>query len=50
VQRRPVKVLRFDAETVTIDNGLKAGDLVVTNGINSLAENQKVALPPGVAQ
>jgi RND family efflux transporter MFP subunit len=50
VQRRPVKVLRFDAETVTIDSGLKAGDLVVTNGINSLAENQKVALPPGVGQ
>ena len=50
VQRRPVKVLRFDAETVTIQEGLKSGDLVVTNGINSLAEGQKVGLPPGVAQ
>jgi RND family efflux transporter MFP subunit len=49
VQRRPVKVLRFDADTVTIEEGLKSGDLVVTNGINSLAEGQKVALPPGVA-
>ena len=49
IQRRPVKVLRFDAETVTIDEGLKSGDLVVTNGINSLAEGQKVALPPGIA-
>jgi multidrug efflux system membrane fusion protein len=50
IQRRPVKVLRFDAEAVTIESGLKAGDLVVTNGVNSLAEGQKVALPPGVVQ
>jgi len=50
IQRRLVKVLRFDAETVTIQEGLKSGDLVVTNGINSLAAGQKVSLPPGVAQ
>jgi RND family efflux transporter MFP subunit len=49
VHRRAVKVLRFDAESVTISEGLKEGDLVVTAGVNWLAEGQKVSLPPGTA-
>jgi len=49
VHRRTVKVLRFDAESVTISEGLKEGDLVVTAGVNWLAEGQKVSLPPGTA-
>ena len=46
VSRRPVTVARFDADTVTISNGVHTGDLVVTAGVNSLAEGQKVRLPP----
>jgi RND family efflux transporter MFP subunit len=49
VHRRTVKVLRFDADSVTISEGLKEGDLVVTAGVNWLAEGQKVSLPPGTA-
>jgi RND family efflux transporter MFP subunit len=49
VHRRAVKVLRFDPDTVTISEGLKEGDLVVTAGINWLAEGQKVSLPAGTA-
>src|SRR5207244_1471688 len=33
IQRRLVKVLRFDAETVTIQEGLRSGDLEVTDRI-----------------
>jgi multidrug efflux pump subunit AcrA (membrane-fusion protein) len=50
VHRQPVKVLRFDADTVTISQGLKEGDLVVTAGVNWLAEGQKVSLPAGMSQ
>lgn len=50
VHRRPVKVMRFDTENVTISEGLKEGDLVVTAGVNWLAEGQKVALPTETAQ
>jgi RND family efflux transporter MFP subunit len=50
VHRQPVKVMRFDADTVTISEGLKTGDLVVTAGINWLAEGEKVALPASIAQ
>jgi RND family efflux transporter MFP subunit len=49
VHRRTVKVLRFDADSVTISEGLKEGDLIVTAGVNWLAEGQKVSLPPGIA-
>jgi RND family efflux transporter MFP subunit len=49
VHRVGVKVVRFDADTVTISQGLKEGDLVVTAGVNWLAEGQKVSLPPGTA-
>jgi hypothetical protein len=50
VHRRPVKVMRFDAESVTISEGLKQDDLVVTAGVNWLAEGQKVALPVETAR
>lgn len=50
VHRQPVKVLRFDADNVTVSQGLKDGDLVVTAGVNWLAEGQKVSLPAGVGQ
>jgi len=50
VHRRLVKVTRFDTESVTISDGLKDGDLVVTAGINWLAEGEKVSLPPEIAQ
>ena len=46
VHKRPVKVLRFDTDAVLVAEGLKKGDLVVTAGINSLAEGQKVRLAP----
>ncbi len=49
VHRRPVTVLRFDPDTVTVSKGLKQGDLVVTAGINWLAEGQKVSLPSDIA-
>src|SRR5262249_41690673 len=45
VQKRPVKVMRFDTDSVLIAEGLKKGDIVVTAGVNSLAEGQKVRLP-----
>jgi len=50
VHRRTVKVLRFDTDTVTLSKGLKDGDLVVTAGVNWLAEGQKVSLPTEIAQ
>jgi RND family efflux transporter MFP subunit len=49
VHRRPVKVLRFDSENVTVSEGLKDGDLVVTAGVNWLAEGERVSLPKEVA-
>ena len=49
VHRRAVKMLRFDADSVTVSEGLKEGDLVVTAGVNLLAEGQKVSLPKEAA-
>jgi len=49
VHKRPVKVLRFDTDSVLVAEGLKKGDVVVTAGINSLADGQKVSLPAGLA-
>jgi RND family efflux transporter MFP subunit len=49
VHRRLVKMLQFDADTVTISEGLKQGDIVVTAGVNVLAEGQKVALPDKIS-
>lgn len=50
VHRQPVKVATFGLETVSISDGLKEGDIVVTAGINWLAEDQVVALPQETAQ
>jgi RND family efflux transporter MFP subunit len=50
VHRQIVKVAGFDLDTVTIAEGLKDGDIVVTAGINWLAENQPVSLPQETAQ
>jgi RND family efflux transporter MFP subunit len=44
VRKVPVTVGQFDSKTVTVKAGLKAGDRVVTVGVNSLAEGQKVAI------
>jgi multidrug efflux pump subunit AcrA (membrane-fusion protein) len=50
VHKRPVKVLRFDSDAVLVAEGLKKGDIVVTKGINSLADGQKVTLPAELAK
>ncbi|HVI87861.1 MAG TPA: efflux RND transporter periplasmic adaptor subunit, partial [Dongiaceae bacterium] len=50
VRSRPVKVERFDPETVTISDGLHNGDVIVTAGINWLADGEKVSLPAEMAQ
>ena len=50
VHRQIVKVASFGLDTVTIAEGLKEGDIVVTAGINWLAEDQVVSLPQETAQ
>lgn len=42
VRKRPVEVLRYDADSVALSGGLNKGDLVVTAGVNSLSDGQKV--------
>jgi RND family efflux transporter MFP subunit len=41
---KPVTVARYEAETVVIASGLAKGDRVITAGINTLHEGQKVRL------
>lgn len=41
---KPVTVARYEADTVVIAGGLARGDLVITAGINTLREGQKVRL------
>lgn len=50
VHSRVVKVLRFDPDTVTVSNGLQDGDVIVTAGVNWLADGQQVSLPKESAQ
>lgn len=50
VRSRPVKVARFDPDSVIVSGGLKDGDIVVTAGVNWLANGEKVALPAETAQ
>jgi RND family efflux transporter MFP subunit len=50
VHRQIVKVANFGTNTVTIADGLKDGDIVVTAGINWLADAQAVALPQEAGQ
>jgi RND family efflux transporter MFP subunit len=44
VTLKPVTVARYEAETVVVAGGLAKGDLVITAGINTLREGQKVRL------
>jgi RND family efflux transporter MFP subunit len=41
---KPVTVARYEADTVLIAGGLARGDIVITAGINTLREGQKVRL------
>lgn len=41
---KPVNVARFEAERVIVSEGLAAGDIVVTAGVNRLRPGQKVRL------
>jgi RND family efflux transporter MFP subunit len=41
---KPVNVARYEADTVVIASGLAKGDTVITAGINTLREGQKVRL------
>jgi RND family efflux transporter MFP subunit len=41
---KAVTVARYEAETVVISSGLAKGDTVITSGINTLREGQKVRL------
>jgi len=41
---KPVTVARYEAETVIIASGVAKGDMVITAGINTLREGQKVRL------
>lgn len=50
VRGRAVKVARYDPDTVTISEGLHDGDVVVTAGVNWLADGEKVSLPAEMAQ
>jgi RND family efflux transporter MFP subunit len=41
---KPITVARYEAETVVIASGLAKGDLVISAGVNTLREGQKVRL------
>ena len=41
---KPVAITRYDADTVVIASGLAKGDTVISAGINTLREGQKVRL------
>ena len=49
VALRPVTVARYETDTVIIASGLAKGDIVVTAGINTLREGQKVRLADAAA-
>jgi RND family efflux transporter MFP subunit len=42
VQRRQVKLVEFDADSIVVSQGLSAGEKVVTAGVNSLADGDLV--------
>ena len=44
VKKVPVKVDRFNTDTVTISSGIAKGDRIVTAGVNALNEGQKVTV------
>jgi RND family efflux transporter MFP subunit len=41
---KPVTIARYEADTAIIASGLAKGDIVITSGINTLREGQKVRL------
>jgi hypothetical protein len=41
---KPIIVARYEADTVVISSGLAKGDTVITSGINTLREGQRVRL------
>ncbi len=47
VSLRPVSVLQYDTGTVTVDSGLKAGEMVVIGGTQKLRTGQKVTIRQG---
>lgn len=44
VKLRPVEVARFETDRVVVSGGLRAGEVVVTAGVNRLREGQTVRL------
>jgi multidrug efflux pump subunit AcrA (membrane-fusion protein) len=44
VNLRSVEVLRYDATSIAISNGLEDGEIVVTAGVHALVPRQKVRL------
>ena len=44
LERRPVTVLRYEAETVVLSDGVTAGERVVTAGVSKLRPGQAVTL------
>ena len=44
VTLRPITVARYEANTVVVAGGLAKGDIVVTAGVNTLRDGQKVRL------
>jgi multidrug efflux pump subunit AcrA (membrane-fusion protein) len=50
VHRHDVTVLRYDTDSVLISSGIEKGDLIVTAGVNLLAEGQEVKLLPEAAK
>jgi len=50
VKKVPVKVDRFNTDTVTISSGLSKGDRIVTAGVNALNDGQKVTVEKADAQ
>ncbi|MNT96465.1 Multidrug resistance protein MdtA [compost metagenome] len=42
LELRRVKVLRYDARTVTLSNGVQAGERVVWQGVHTVTAGEKV--------
>ena len=50
VALRPVTVARYETDTVVIADGLAKGDVVVTAGVNTLREGQKVRVAEAASE
>lgn len=49
VKQVPIEIGQYNTKTVTVTSGLSKGERVVTAGVNSLAEGQKVSLEQAIA-